>query len=215
MEQPGGSVGGLISSPSAAPVNSTTTAMQRLLDAPSLTNEGVFNELLLRASERLRVLARRKLRGFPALRRWVETDDVLQQSMLRLYRALKQVRPATVGEFFGLAGLQIRRELHDLHRHHFGPHGVGANHQTDGESRLPAVAEDTEMPVGWDRLHQMIEALPDEERAVVDLLFVSELTQEEAAQVLGVSLRTVKRRWQSARLRLGAAIEREEHRDVG
>jgi len=189
--------------------------MQRLLDAPSLTNEEVFNELLLRASERLRVLARRKLRGFPALRRWVETDDVLQQSMLRLHRALEQVRPATVGEFFGLAGLQIRRELHDLHRHHFGPHGVGANHQTDGESHLPAVAEEPEMPVGWDRFHNMIEALPDEERAVVDLLFVSELTQEEAAQVLGVSLRTVKRRWQSARLRLGAAIEREEHRDDG
>lgn len=215
MEQPGGSVGGLISSPSAAPVNSTTTAMQRLLDAPSLTNEEVFNELLLRASERLRVLARRKLRGFPALQRWVETDDVLQQSMLRLHRALEQVRPATVGAFFGLAGLQIRRELHDLHRHHFGPHGVGANHQTDGESHLPAVAAGTELPVAWDRFHNMIEALPDEERAVVDLLFVSELTQEDAAQVLGVSLRTVKRRWQSARLRLGAAIEREEHRDDG
>ncbi|MCZ2343381.1 MAG: hypothetical protein LC104_16550 [Bacteroidales bacterium] len=53
-----------------------------------------------------------------------------------------------------------------------------------------------------------MEALPDDERAVVDCLFVNELTQEETAQVLSVSLRTVKRRWQSARILLQAAIER-------
>jgi RNA polymerase sigma-70 factor (ECF subfamily) len=193
----------------------TTTALQRLLDATSTPSDVEFGELLLRSCERLRVLAQRKLRGFPALRRWVETDDVLQQAMLRLHRALQDVRPATVNEFFGLAALQIRRELHDLHRHHFGPQGVGANHHTDGDTRLPSVADDAEMPVGWDRLHELIEALPDDERAVVDCLFISDLTQEEAAQVLGVSLRTVKRRWQSARLRLGAAIERGEHRDDG
>ena len=34
------------------------------------------------------------------------------------------------------------------------------------------------------------------------LLFYEGLTQEEAAKVLGISLRTVKRRWQSARCRL-------------
>jgi RNA polymerase sigma-70 factor (ECF subfamily) len=44
--------------------------------------------------------------------------------------------------------------------------------------------------------------LPDEEREVVNLLFYGGLTQQEAARVLGVSLRTVKRRWQSARCRL-------------
>jgi RNA polymerase sigma-70 factor (ECF subfamily) len=189
----------------------TTTALQRLLNEASAPSDVEFGDLLLRACERLRVLARRKLRGFPALRRWVETDDVLQQAMLRLHRALQQVRPATVGEFFGLAALQIRRELHDLHRHHFGPQGVGTNHHTDGESRLPSVAEENELPVGWDQLNELIQALPDDERAVVDCLFISDLTQDEAAQVLGISLRTVKRRWQSARLRLGEAIEQGEH----
>jgi RNA polymerase sigma-70 factor (ECF subfamily) len=201
----------------------TTTVLQKLLDGDSFRQDGASEELLLRACDRLRVLARRKLRGFPALRRWVETDDVLQQALLRLHRALQQVRPATVGEFFGLAGLQIRRELHDLHRHHFGPEGIGANHHTDGCGKaaddangpLGTVTDDTEMPVGWDRMHELIEALPADERAVVDCLFVNDLTQEETAQVLGVSLRTVKRRWQSARIRLGAAIERREHGDDG
>jgi RNA polymerase sigma-70 factor (ECF subfamily) len=198
-------------------MTANTTALQKLLNDGNLGNEEVYEELLARACERMRVLARRKLRGFAALRRWVETDDVLQQAMLRLHRALQLVRPATVGEFFGLAGLQMRRELHDLHRQHFGPHGDAANHHTDGHGRaaddangsLLAVRENTEMPVGWDRFHEIVETLPEEERAVVDCLFLNELTQDETAQVLGLSLRTVKRRWQSARIRLQAAIESE------
>ena len=190
-------------------MTATTTALQNLLNDSNLANDEVYDELLARACERLRVLARRKLRGFPALRRWVETDDVLQQAMVKLHRSLQQVRPLKVGEFFGLAGLQMRRELHDLHRQHFGPHGVAANHHTDSGSGLLNAADDAEMPVGWDRFHDLVEALPEDERSVVDCLFVSELTQEETAQILGVSLRTVKRRWQSARIRLQAAIERE------
>lgn len=200
-----------------------TTTLQRLLDESSLQQPKVLDELLLRACDRLRVLAGKGLRGFPALRRWVETDDVLQQAMLRLHRSLQQVRPSTVGDFFGLAGLQIRRELHDLHRQHFGPEGHGANHHTDGHGKaaddvdgpILCMADDAQMPVGWDRFHDLVEALPDEERAVVDCLFVSELTQEETAQVLGLSLRTVKRRWQSARIRLQRAIEKGVDPDDG
>ena len=190
-------------------MTANTSALQRLLANASLGQDDLYDELLARACERLRVLARRRLRGFPALRRWVETDDVLQQAMLRLHRSLQRVRPSTVGEFFGLAGLQIRRELHDLHRQHFGPHGIAANHHTDSGSGLLNAADDGEMPVGWDRFHHLVEALPGDERAIVDCLFVSELTQEETAQVLAVSLRTIKRRWQSARIRLQAAIEQE------
>jgi len=37
---------------------------------------------------------------------------------------------------------------------------------------------------------------------VVNLLWYEGLTQEEAGQVLGISLRTVKRRWHAARTRL-------------
>ena len=92
---------------------------------------------------------------------------------------------------------------------------MGANHHTDGHGKaaddeggpLLTVADDAAMPVGWDRFHDLVEAFPADERAVVDCLFISDLTQEETAQVLGVSLRTVKRRWQSARIRLQAAIE--------
>jgi RNA polymerase sigma-70 factor (ECF subfamily) len=213
-EQSGERVVGLDDASHNRPLmTATTTTLQKLLDEAALQQDDVHAELLLRACERLRVLARRKLLGFPALRRWIETDDVLQQAMLRLHRALRQVRPATVAEFFGLAGLQVRRELHDLHRQHFGAHGTGANHHTDGESSLLQIANHAEMPVGWDRFHELVEALPEEERAVVDYMFINDLTQEETAQILGVSLRTVKRWWQAARIRLQSAIEQRDPRD--
>jgi len=47
-----------------------------------------------------------------------------------------------------------------------------------------------------------VEALPDDEKEVFDLLWYQELTQAEAAALLNVSERTIKRRWASARLRL-------------
>ena len=47
----------------------------------------------------------------------------------------------------------------------------------------------------WTELHEQVEALPPEEREAFDLLYYQDLPQAEAAQVLGVSLATLKRRW--------------------
>jgi RNA polymerase sigma-70 factor (ECF subfamily) len=48
--------------------------------------------------------------------------------------------------------------------------------------------------------------MPDDEREVFDLLWYQGLTQVEAAAVIGVTDRTVKSRWRSARLRLHEAL---------
>ena len=58
--------------------------------------------------------------------------------------------------------------------------------------------------------HQLVEAitdylegaLPAEERDVVGLLFYHGLPQAEAAALLGVTVRTVQRRWQAALVKL-------------
>src|SRR4051794_40935927 len=77
------------------------------------------DRLLERAAGRLRQLAGRMLDTFPNLRRWEETDDVLQNSLLRLCRALEAVQVESLAHFYNLAALQIRRELLDLVKHHF------------------------------------------------------------------------------------------------
>lgn len=195
------------------------SALQRIIDLANAGDAAAWGELLVHACERLRRLARKMLKGFPDLRRWEGTDDLLQNSYLRLHRALREVNPSSVRHFFNLATVQIRRELLDLTDHHFGPEGDGANHHTDGPclaageggtlDRQPAVAEEPTSLVGWTEFHARIEALPDEEREVVTLLWYHGLAQEEAAAVLGVSVRTVKRRWQSARLLLYEAVKGE------
>jgi DNA-directed RNA polymerase specialized sigma24 family protein len=47
-----------------------------------------------------------------------------------------------------------------------------------------------------------VDKLPDEQREVFDLLWYQELSQEEAAGVLGMSVPTVKRRWRDAKMEL-------------
>src|SRR5262249_4690219 len=141
-------------------------------------------------------------------------DDVLQNALLRLLRALEQVRPASVREFFGLSAEQVRRELLDLARHYYGPEGPGAHHASapPGDSRGPAydradLSHEPSALAGWCEFQRQVQELPGPEREVVDLLFYQELPQAEAAALLGVAVRTVQRRWQSALLRLHKVLK--------
>lgn len=167
------------------------------------------DELLRHVSARLERLTRHMLRGHPAVRRWAQTEDVLQGALMRLLRAVRDVQPASARDFFGLATQQIRRELIDLARHYYGPHGLGANHVTPGADGLrpgPDPADDDSTEPGrlaeWCEFHRKIDALPEEQREVVGLLFYQGLTQAEAAELLDVTVRTVQRRWHAALVQL-------------
>jgi RNA polymerase sigma-70 factor (ECF subfamily) len=181
-------------------------------------NEAARVELLNRATDRLARLTRKMLRDYPGVHRWEQTDDVLQNAMIRLFRALQQVSPPTIDDFFRLAAVQIRRELIDLARHYSGPLGPGANYSsragvegTGGILATPLDSPDSTFDPSrlaeWTDFHLRVEALPDEMRTIVDLLFYQGLSQEEAAAVLGVTSRTVKRYWRSARLIIYRALD--------
>jgi RNA polymerase sigma-70 factor (ECF subfamily) len=79
---------------------------------------------------RLERLAHAMLARFPNVRRWADTGDVLQNALVRLLRSLKEVDVPSTRDFFGLAAEQLRRELLDLARHFYGPHGYGARQGT-------------------------------------------------------------------------------------
>jgi RNA polymerase sigma-70 factor (ECF subfamily) len=191
------------------------TSLDSCLDRFRAGDAGPFNELISRCQERLRWLARKMLRSFPKVQRWEETDDVLQNALLRLQKALAQVKPVTTRQFFGLAATQIRRELIDLARHYYGPEGLGANHASDGV--LPGLtarplherAVSPDEPPGvtdWTAIHEQVDCLPAEEREVFNLLWYHDLSQAEAAVLLNISERTVGRRWRSARVLLHKAL---------
>jgi RNA polymerase sigma-70 factor (ECF subfamily) len=195
---------------------SQTAQIQGWIERLKAGDESARKELLACACARLERLTRKMLRSYPRVRRWEQTDDVFQNASLRLYRALAEVRPAGVVEFFRLAALNIRRELLDLAKHYYGPRGAGAHHaslaggEESGEGPAACERADTQDDparlAAWTEFHTQVDALPAEEREVFDLLWYQELTQAEAANLLGVSERTVKRRWQSARLQLFRAL---------
>jgi RNA polymerase sigma-70 factor (ECF subfamily) len=193
-----------------------TSHLQALLDRLNHDDPAARDELIARAADRLRRLARRMLDDFRRVRRWEGSDDVLQNALLRLWRALQAVRPQSVREFFRLAAVQVRRELLDMARHYHGPEGAGAHHASVGGSAPLADAdhpmETSEEPsrlARWGEFHDAVEALPDEEREAVDLLWYQELTQDEAAALLNTSASTVRRRWRSALLKLHEVLHGE------
>lgn len=188
-----------------------------LLDLWQAGDKSARDRLLEHCCERLRVLARRMLRqDYPRVGRWEQTDDVLQRAMLRLYQSLEAVTLQSGRHFHNLAATQIRRELIELARHYYGPQGHGANYDTDwpadGEGRRvskhdpPDSSAEPSSVAQWAEFHQRIDELPTEEREVVDLLFYQDLTQEEAAKVLGVTDRTVRRCWVAVKTKLREAF---------
>lgn len=151
----------------------------------------------------MRALARRMLSGSPQIRRWAETDDVVQSALLRLYRALGAVTPNDPKHFVRLAALQVRRELIDLSRRFANPESFAANHDTnscDGDrQRVDHAATDNSGEPGrlaeWTRFHETVESLPEPDRQLFEMVWYLGLTQDEIADLLDCSARTVRRRW--------------------
>jgi RNA polymerase sigma-70 factor (ECF subfamily) len=183
--------------------------LQRCLERLHQGDESARKDLLEGACDRLVGLAHVMFRDYPRLRRWEETGDVLQNALIRLDRALQTIRPPTLRDFYRLATLEIRRELLDLARHHFGPHGEAGRHQS-GSLVIDRAAGSDSLDAGrlaiWSEFHRQVAALPEEEREVFELVWYQGLGHTEAAGVLDVHPRTVKRRFQAACLKLHEAM---------
>jgi RNA polymerase sigma factor (sigma-70 family) len=184
--------------------NRTTASVQRYLnelaaDAPA---EPVVRALLDRAVRRLHQLCAALLhRSYPRLTRPplnLQADELLGAVVERLLKALREARPATVRQFFALAGQHMRWELNDMARRLDERPAVVE--LCDGLVPAPASSDSTLSPNGR-RMLEAISNLPEAEREAFDLVRIQGMTQAEAAQVLGVSAMTVNR-WLNRGLQL-------------
>lgn len=194
------------------------TRLQRTIERFAAGDESALNDLLVRTSERLEKLTRSMFNDFERVRRWEDTADVVQNASVRLFRAFQATRPNDVRGFFALATMQIRRELIDLARHYFGPEGLGANHESRSDWNDGGNSSASQVDRGsgtldprrlslWSELHEQASVLPDEEREVFDLIYYQGLEQTDAAALLGISERTIRRRWQSAKESLNNSLD--------
>ena len=179
----------------------TTAAVQRYLDdlagvkgdSPA---EPIVKDLLARSVNRLHLLCATLLfRSYPRLTRPplnLQADEMLSSVVERLLKALKGVRPPTVRQFFALANQHMRWELNDLARR-LDKEDAAVELR---ESAVPAPAESTgsQLSPNTRRILETIENLPEEEREAFNLVRIQGLSQPEAADILGVSPKTVQRR---------------------
>jgi RNA polymerase sigma factor (TIGR02999 family) len=105
--------------------------------------------------------------------------------------------------FFAIAARAMRRYLIDYARGHRA--------QVDGlegiENLIPADAHKLELAVTVDSLLDQLAATQPEWATLVEMKFFMGLTDEEAADALGIKLRTMQRMWLEARKWLFSQME--------
>jgi RNA polymerase sigma-70 factor (ECF subfamily) len=188
----------------------TTVAVQQYLDELGAVSgesraEPVVRLLMARSVDRLHALCAGLLhRSYPRLTHGplnLRSEELLSAVVERMLKAMRQVRPHTVRQFFALANQHMRWELNDLARRLDDERAVARELE---ESQVPAAASppptaeqsssDATAGVGLARILAAIEELPEDEREVFNLVRVQGMTLPEAAGVAGVSARTVRRR---------------------
>ena len=175
----------------------TTAAVQRYLNAldGEQPAEPIVRALLDRSVRRLQLLCAHLLYHkyrrltLPPLN--LQPDELLSAVVERLLKAMRSVHPQTVRQFFALVNQHMRWELNDLARRlDEQPKCVALE-----DDKAPAQPSSGSVLSPHGRLIlEAIDRLPEDEREVFDLVRIQELTQVEAAEVLGVSAKTVQRR---------------------
>ena len=175
----------------------TTAVVQRYLDelGGDSPAEPIVRALLDRAVRRLHLLCATQLyRSYPRLTQPplnLQAEELLGAIAERLLKALREARPRTVRQLFALANQHMRWELNDLARRLDVQPDAAELHE--GLVPAPASSVSGLSPDGL-RMLRAIDELPEDEREAFDLVRIQGMTQAEAAELLGVSAVTVKRR---------------------
>lgn len=179
-----------------------------LLRRWSRGDEEALAELIPLVDSQLRRIASRQLRREQANPILDRTTALVNESYTRLL-GQQPVSWRDRAHFIGISSRIMRQILVDhARRHRAGKRGGGADHR-------PLTEEQPATPEGLGRvellaLHESLDRLADldpRQARVVELRFFGGLTVEETAEVLGVSLDTVKRDWRNARLWLRRELD--------
>src|SRR5687768_2655559 len=108
----------------------TDRELQRLVEELRAGSEDARQRLMEHSAQRFKALASTMLQHQDRLRRYLNSDDLAQESLLRLAKELSGDPPRSAAEFLARSSMAIRRTLTDLARKLYGPNGYGKNHHT-------------------------------------------------------------------------------------
>ena len=183
--------------PSALPGDVT----QQLHHA-SAGDRAAYDRLFALAYDELQGVAERQLRRVDA-RRAIDPAELVSELYLKLRDQLR-MDWAGRAHFYGVAARAMRQILVDLaRRQQAAKRGGGDWHPTTLTGKqLPADVALEEVLA----LDAVLEQLAPRQRQVVELRFFAGASEQEIAEVLGTSTRTVQREWTRARAWLYRAL---------
>ncbi len=170
-------------------------------------NKAALDQLMPLVYDELHRLARRYLsRERPD--HTLAATALVHEAYLRLVDQ-RSSRWQNRAHFFGISAQLMRRILVDYARRRGAVKrgdGTRAISVVEAADRAPADAVDI---LQLDQALGRLAALDSQQGRIVELRFFGGLTVEEAAEVLGISPRTVKRSWRSARAWLYRELQQE------
>ncbi len=160
-------------------------------------DKSAANELVPLVYPHLRSLASYYMRG-------ERRDHTLQATGLvheAFIRLLKQENLAWEdrNHFFGVAAGLMRRILVDYARAHRAGKRGGAEPDLPLDEALVFAVERSSELIALDDSLKLLSEWDPRQSQIVELRFFAGLTEDEIAEVLGISVRTVKRDWAAAR----------------
>lgn len=186
----------------------TSTGVRTILTRLREGERSAIDPLFSKCFWRVRQLAHRMFLAHKSLHHFEEGDDLLQETLIRLHQAVVKLKPDSTRAFMALALQHTRWALRDLAREmrkSKETYPLGDRGTKIPDHHIPA--GEPESLLDWEFFHQQVENLAHEERIVFEARFYGGLTFEETADVLGLSLRTVKRRWKVAARQLTQFFE--------
>jgi len=181
------------------------TDISRLLEEHAAGDKGAFDQLVDRIYEDLRRLARRQLgKGRPGS---LDTTGLVNEAYLKL------VDQGGAGwkdrsHFFAIASMAMRSIVVDYaRRFQSAKRGGGREHVTADDQLAELERQIDEVLTVHDALGRLEEIDPRMVR-IVEHRYFAGLTEKEAAEALGVSLRTAQRLWKESREWLRGELQR-------
>ncbi len=159
-----------------------------------------MDELLLgRVYEWMHRRAAVMVRHYPELRNMDLADDLAHEAFLRLLRTQAVERPQTEEYLRNLAAQRLGWALSDLLRKERLADRILKDAWKARSLRWVTDPEDDPARVAlWTEFRRHIDALPPGVKEVLELRYSRGVSERNTALELGVSPRTVRRRWQSA-----------------
>jgi len=138
----------------------------------------------------------------------LQTTALINEAYIRLI-GWKNVRWQNRAHFFGVSAQLMRKILVDSARsRNYAKRGAGARVVSLDEA--PAVSRDRAQDIlALDRALERLAEVDPRKSQIVELRFFGGLTLEEAAEVMNVSSRTIRRDWDLAKAWLSRAMSEE------